>query len=185
MQNNITIQNIMRFRRKVTNMIGYSPVGALILDDLTIEDFRDIYVLCTTVTVAELNTKIDKANKEMDELKKKFAHVIQRHEDWICDIRKLMDDPSHKDKEVLVHSIMLHEGEIKFASERFGIEIDHLRSNLEHYRDQRSIIWAAKHHTLQQIREFALKKYQKDISKPKPYSRAKKPEEIPEEWEDS
>lgn len=159
-------------------MIGYSPVGALILDDLTVEEFRDIYVLCTNVTIAELNAKIDKANKEIDELKKKFAHVIQQHEDWICDIRKLMNDPSHKDKEVLVHGIILHEGEIKFASERFGIEIDRLKSNLEHYRDQRSIIWAAKHHTMEQIKEFALKKYQKDISKPLPYSRAKKPEII-------
>lgn len=166
-------------------MIGMSPVGALILDDLTIDEFYDVYQLCKSTKVEELEAGIRETNVEMDKLKTDFKHVVMRHEEWIQQIRQLTSDQDCKNPEVIVRAIQLHEGEIQMARDRFDVKMERLRDRLQDYRDQRSIIWAAKHHTLQQIREFALKKYQKDISKPKPYSRAKKPEEIPEEWEDS
>lgn len=150
-------------------MINTDEKGHLILEDLTLDEIRHIYDLRRCQKVYQLDDEIIEAQYELDKLKDDLNTWANYHNAQIEKMCRIANDPRCTDKNPVVHSIRVHEGELKMQIERFDIDSKHLEDRINRLNEHKRLIKLSERHRLRELRQFAADKFHRDIAKPEPH----------------
>ena len=150
-------------------MITTDEKGRLVLEDLTLSEIRHIYDLRKCQKVYQLDDEIIEAQHELDKLKDDLNTWANYHNAQIEKMCRIANDPRCKDKNPVVHSIRIHEGELKMQIEQFDINSKHLEDRINRLNEHKRLIKISECHRLRKLRQFAADKFHRDIAKPEPH----------------
>ena len=153
-------------------MISTDEKGNLILDNLTLDEIRQIYNLRKCQKVYQLDDEIIEAEAELTKLKDELKTMSDYHNSWIDKMTKIGSDPRCKDKAPVVHNIRVHEGELKMAVDAFDRDSKHLIDRITRLNENKRLIKISGCHRVRELRRFAADKFHRDIAKPEPHPNA-------------